>query len=97
MAAKRKPKIRNEVHLEARSSDGHLVDTAVLTCDDYYDGGSHLIDDPAYRARLGVATVKGEIYDPDGRLDQTFDNRYSDSGEYVGGRTVHADGTVVED
>ena len=90
-------KKREIAELEAIDADGNVVEQLELTLEDYYQGLHDLVDKDEYRAARGIVVIEGRLFDPAGRLDQEFRNRYSDSGAYVGGRTVHADGTVNED
>ena len=39
---------------------------------------------------------RGDLYGESGQI-QHFENRYGPSGEYLGGRTEHEDGTVTEE
>ena len=41
--------------------------------------------------------VRGSIYDPKGKLDQEFENRYGTHGELEWTRAVHSDGQVFEE
>ena len=83
--------------LRAYRVDGALVEEAEISLADYYQGLHDLIDQDDYRAARNITIVEGQLYDHNGKLEQTFRNRYSERGEYVGGRTVFADGTVNED
>ncbi|MDD9965653.1 MAG: hypothetical protein OXR73_05465 [Myxococcales bacterium] len=85
------------VELRAFRADGTLVEELEMSVEDYYEGVHDLIDKDEYRAAHGIAVIEGRVYDPAGKLDQEFLNRYSDSGAYAGGRTAFADGTVNED
>ena len=93
-----KARTKKEVaELQAFDTDGVLLEEITLSLEEYYEGSNELIDSEEYRASHGVAVIKGKLFDPSGKLDQEFSNRYSTSGAYVGGRTVYADGTVNED
>ena len=82
--------------LRAFDSRGDVVEELCLSVEDYYEGRLDLIDQDGYRARRGIVVIEGRIYGPSGNLDQEFRNRYSPTGSYLGGRTVHADGTINE-
>ncbi|MHB8956724.1 MAG: hypothetical protein ACYC4U_27500 [Pirellulaceae bacterium] len=83
--------------LIAETLDGTVVEQYEVSYDDYYGGRIPVVDSNAYRVSKGIRRLKGEVYLSSGTLQQTFDNRYSDDGRYAGGRTVHDDGTVIED
>jgi hypothetical protein len=83
--------------LTARGRDGQVVEHVELTLEDYYQGLHDLIDNDEYRSVRCIVLIEGELFDPDGKLDQEFRNRYGEDGAYIGGRTVFADGTVNED
>jgi hypothetical protein len=83
--------------LTARSRDGKVVEQVELSLEDYYQGLHDLIDSNEYRSARAIVLIEGELFDPDGRLDQEFRNRYGEDGAYIGGRTVFADGIVNED
>ncbi|QDU57061.1 hypothetical protein [Aeoliella mucimassa] len=85
------------VLLTAKSSRGSVVEEQQINYDMYFGDGVKLIDSAEYRAARGIARVHGEIYDSAGSLQQTFDNVYDNMGKYSGGKTVHDDGTVIED
>ena len=89
-------RVRSRVFFTAFGGNGDVILRKDMSYEDYYGGGCKLIDDDAYRAKLGIARVAGEIYDSRGDLQQSFENRYNESGQYVGGKAVHADGTVIE-
>lgn len=88
---------RDVAVLTARSRDGRIVEQHELSLEDYYQGLHDLIDSNDYRSARGIVIVEGALFDPDGKLDQEFQNHYADDGAYAGGRTVFADGTVNED
>ncbi len=82
--------------LRGYDQEGRLVEEVVLSTDRYYDGENPLIDDPDYRHRRRIARVTGSIWGASRKPDQEFENRYAPNGAFLGGRTVHADGTVTE-
>jgi hypothetical protein len=88
---------RDVAELKALNEAGELVESLTLSLDEYYGGLHRLVDDDDYRATLGVRFIEGQLFSPTGLLDQSFRNRYSTTGAYVGGRTEFADGTVNED
>jgi hypothetical protein len=90
-------KKRETAELEAFDADGNVVEQLELTLEEYYQGLHDLVDKDEYRAARGIVVIEGRLFDPAGMLVQEFSNRYSDSGAYIGGKTVHADGTVNED
>ncbi len=95
--ARLKTKRREVAELNAYNANGELVEAVTLSLEDYYQGLHDLIDKDEYRATLGIRVIEGKLFGPAGKLDQEFRNRYSETGAYAGGRTVHADGTVNED
>ncbi len=88
---------RDVVILAARSQNGRVVEQCELSLEDYYQGLHDLIDSNEYRSARGIVVLEGELFDPDGKLEQKFRNQYGADGAYIGGRTVFADGTVNED
>jgi hypothetical protein len=92
-----KRKTRSKVFLVGFDSSDQIVERIELSYDKYYSGGVPIVDSDAYRAKMRIRRLKGEIYDSTGEIQQRFDNRYTDDGSYQGGRTVHADGTTIED
>ena len=90
-------KKRNLVVLKAHDGDDVLVNESNVDVHEFYDGSVELIDSSEYRRNLGVRRVEGWIFDSKGKVDQHFVNHYSASGEYTGGRSEHADGTITED
>jgi hypothetical protein len=92
------PEKKREVAvLVAQAANGTEVERHELSLEEYYEGLHKLIDSGAYRSGRGIAFIEGKLYDPSGKIFQEFRNRYGRDGEYLGGRTVHADGTVDED
>ncbi len=87
---------KNQVILVAFDGKDAVVHEQVLSYVDYYEGLPELIDSNDFRASKGIRRVTGKIYDGEGVLDQSFDNHYSDRGEYLSSRVVHSDGTVIE-
>jgi hypothetical protein len=86
----------NRVFLVAYGVDGRELLRQDISYEDYYEGITPLIDNGAYRISLGVRRVTGEIFDSKGHLQQSFENKYGVSGEHVGGKAIHADGTIFE-
>jgi hypothetical protein len=92
-----KPKKKRAVAvLAAQASDGTEVERHELSLEEYYQGLHELIDRGEYRSKRGITFIEGTLYDPSGKVFQEFRNRYGKDGRYLGGRTVHADGTVNE-
>ncbi len=85
------------VELRALSRDGTEVANETMGIEDYYDASPELIDSPQYRTTRGIRSVVGKIYDPKGKLDQQFENRYGADGALEWTRVVHADGQVIEE
>jgi hypothetical protein len=97
LAMPSKKKKREVAVLVARASNGTEVERLELSLEEYYEGLHKLIDSGGYRADRGIAFIEGTLYDPSGEILQEFRNRYGRDGKYLGGRAVHADGTVNED
>jgi hypothetical protein len=94
----RRTKLKRSVAiLTARREDGSVVECHELELDAYYDGSHAIIDSGKYRAARGIVSLDGLLVGTAGDVLQEFRNRYAADGRYVGGRTVHADGTVCED
>jgi hypothetical protein len=89
-------KLRSLVVLTALGEGNSEVEVSRIGLDEYYDESCELIDSSSYRAAKGIRTIKGEIHDPEGRLSQSFENRYNSLGDLVRSRAVHADGTITE-
>lgn len=85
------------VILVARARNGAEIERHELPVDNYYEDLHQIIDSDEYRAKRGIVTLEGQLFDSAGKLSQEFWNRYAADGSYEGGRTVHADGTVNED
>jgi hypothetical protein len=96
MPNKRRAGPRNIILLTCYAADEHVVDSIKLSYHEYYDGSPEVIDSEEYRASRGITRLTGEIYDSTSKLQQSFENRYNERGEYVGGRAVHADGTIID-
>jgi hypothetical protein len=94
---RRKNQKKNEVNIIGFDEDGNIIDDITITYDEYYESSLEIIDSNEYRSRSGVVLIKGAVYDHSGQLDQEFENRYNQNGEYIGGRVVHSDGTIIED
>jgi hypothetical protein len=88
---------RGVVEIRALDAAGNVVEHLNLALEEYYEGLHQLIDQDTYRARGGLVAIEGRVYSSAGKLEQEYRNRYSPTGAYLGGRTVHADGTVNED
>lgn len=84
------------VVLVAKSRGGAVVEQLSATIEEYYDGSVPLIDEDSHRAARGIVAIEGWVYGPSGKLEQRFENQYSEDGAFVRGRTTHADGTVTE-
>lgn len=97
MGKGRDPKKAGVAEIKALDALGSVVEELTLGVQEYYQSLHALIDQDGYRAQRGVVVIEGRIYSPSGSLEQEFRNRYSSTGAYLGGRTVHADGTVNED
>ncbi len=87
---------RGRVVLVAMTSAGAVVEEQDVSVENYYDGHCKMIDSGEYRRLSGITVIKGEVYNLNGALDQSFENRYSERGELSGSRTVFADGQVIE-
>lgn len=96
MPGRPKP-IRSRVILSAFGKDGEVIEAADISYDDYYGGMSDLVDSSDYRAKRGIRSVKGKIFGSRGNMQQDFEIDYDERGQYVRSRTVHEDGTVIED
>ena len=95
--AKTRKMHKNEVVLVAFDRNDAVVEEQRMSYEDYYEGLPELIDSNLYRASRGIRRITGSVYNSKGELEQDFDNKYSEKGEYLRGRAVHADGTVIED
>ncbi len=63
----------------------------------YYEELHDILDeDVSLRVEKGIRRVVGQIYNPDGDIDQEFFNDYDVTGKIVRSRIVFADGTVSE-
>lgn len=87
---------RNTAVLRGLDASGREVVVEQLDLHSYWDDSHPLVDEDGHRQALGVVTLVGELHGSDGLL-MRFENRYSASGQYLGGRAEHADGTVTED
>lgn len=85
------------VHLIAFSEDGSVVEERMITHEEYYVDMNELIDSNKYRSERQITTVRGIVYDGDGDEGQVFESRYDRAGQYLSGRAVYSDGTVIED
>lgn len=83
--------------LRGFDADGQVVVTESLQLDVYWDESHPLIDSNEYRATRCIAKIDGILFGDNGQRLQHFENRYGSSGEYLGGRIEHEDGTVNED
>ena len=92
-----KQRTREVALLVAQASNGTEVERHELSLEEYYEGLHKLLDSGEYRSARGIAFVEGKLYEPSGKIFQEFRNRYGSDGKYLGGRAVHADGTVNED
>lgn len=88
--------MNDRVQLIAIDQDGGIVEEQLLSYEDFYESLTDLIDSNDYRASRKIRRVKGQIFDGKGRLDQEFENHYSIRGEYLHGKAIYSDGTVVE-
>lgn len=89
--------LREKAILEAYSARGDLVEELEMSLEEYYEYQTELIDSSDYRISHGIVKIVGTLYDPSGRIEQRFENLYSQSGEYLSGKTEHCDGTVNKD
>jgi len=92
-----KRELRRRVLLFAYDAVGKIVTQESMSIDDYYDELHPVIDDNSYRKRRNIRSIKGEIYDLNGNLDQQSYVEYNESGDYVRSRILYSDGTVIED
>lgn len=90
-------RLAGKVILVSYGREGQLVAQQTLPFEDYYGESHALIDDSDYRRGNGIRRVVGKIYNLEGQLDQEFENAYGESGEYIRGRAVHRNGTIIED
>ncbi len=91
--SKKKPV--GEVILTGLDKENQLVIEKRIDVVDYYEMFHPILDEGcAYRNQHKIRYVKGRIYDYDGNLDQEFTNEYDESGQYIRGRSVFADGTI---
>jgi len=88
---------RSVAVLTARRSDGSVVECHELGLDEYYDDSHAVVDSAEDRAARGIDSLEGQLVGTAGEVLQEFRNRYAADGRYVGGRAVHADGTICED
>ena len=88
---------RRRALLQGFDADGQVVVSESLALDTYWDESHPLIDSNEYRVTHGIARVDGDLFGDEGQLLQHFENRYGSTGEYLGGRIEHQDGTVNED
>ena len=90
-------KPRGEVLLIGLDDNGHVVVEERISVHEYYDSFHPILDEDAnYRRQRGIRSVKGQIYNYEGNIDQEFVNTYGSRFEYVKSRIIFADGTVSE-
>lgn len=83
---------RNQARVTALNAKDEVVGETLLSLDDYYDGSCEVIDSAAYRRKARVRVVKGELYDPKGKMFQSFENQYDSKGAIQHTRVVYSDG-----
>jgi hypothetical protein len=88
---------KNEVNILGFDESGTVIERITISYDDYYESSLEIIDSNDYRSKNRIFSIKGEVYDHSGELEQGFENRYDKNGKYVGGRVVHSDGTIIND
>lgn len=93
----RKAPFRSTVVLTAFGDEGALVEQVHVKYDDYYGDTNTLIDDYDHIRQKRIRVIMGEIYNSGGNIQSAFTNFYNNKGEYIRGRAIHADGTVVQD
>ena len=94
---RRKQNRKGKVLLVALSAHGDVIEELEVSYEDFYAGLFPLVDDDAYRSDRGIRALKGDIFDPSGNLQQTFENRYGEKGELVKRHIIFGDGRVVDD
>ncbi len=82
--------------LEAFDAAREPVLKMIMPYFDYYEELHPLIDDDEYRRERNIRYLHGQLYNDDAKLVQDFQCEYDATGAYIGGRTVHEDGTVTE-
>ena len=86
---------KSRVLLIAYTHDGSETQKLDISYDEYYGETTPLIDSDLYRKNNHIVRIAGKIYDSNRQLQQSFENKYDDSGKYIGGRAAHSDGTVI--
>jgi hypothetical protein len=94
--AKENRNLSNLVILTAFGDANECIEEARLSVDEYYEESSKLIDSSDYRRVKKIKNINGKIYNDDGQLVQSFQNRYNDAGVLTHNRIVHDDGSITE-
>jgi len=86
--------MNDKASLLGYDKNGRIVYEEIISIDEYYDG-EHPWDDSDQILELGLTRVCGKLYNTDGSIFQEFETAFSiDSGEYIGSKVVHEDGTT---
>lgn len=86
--------MKDVAELVGYNAKGEVVYKETISIHDYYDG-EHPWDDTKQIQELGLTRVHGKLYEGDGSMFQEFETAFSaDTGEYIGSKATHADGTV---
>ena len=84
------------VVIEAFDDRGTLVEQLKMSCQTYYDESNPVIDEEAYRRTKQIRKITGTIFNRSGEKEQEFEVFYDENFEYLKGKAVLKDGTVVE-
>jgi len=88
--------LRSVVVITGYDGEGAIVVRESVEYDIFYGDVGHVIDDNSRIRVLGIRTITGEIYNSTGELQSSFVNFYTGTGEFANGRSIHADGTLLE-
>ncbi len=89
--------MRNVAELVGYNKDNETVYQETIPLSAYWDG-EHPWDKTEVILKLGLTLLKGKLYESEGSVFQEFETAFSsETGEYVGSKGTHADGTVNVD
>ncbi len=81
------------VLLTGYNSRDQIVYSDRIPLDDYHES-EHIWDSLDKIKSLGLIKLEGKVYNYEGKLEQEFENSYSDkTGKYIGGMAKFNDGT----
>ncbi len=88
---------RESAILVGYNSAGAIVFDETISIHAYYDA-SHSWDDTENVKSMGLTRLTGKLIDSGGKVLQEFESAFSaDTGEYIGGKAIHDDGTRTQD